>query len=119
MTLGTAWLRTIGLERAHIRADLRGAQAELLAASGLSRARARLAGDANYQGETWQSDGDALDGTSSSTVTINIAAVPETPAARRIEVVAEYPAAGAFRVRRTRHAVYSPTLQNTREDNSP
>jgi len=117
MMLGTAWLRTIGLERAHIRADVRGAQAEILAASGLSRARARLAGDANYQGETWRIGGDEFDG--AGTVTITVAAVPETPAARRIDVVAEYATAGSLRVRRSRQAVHSPTLRNTREDNSP
>lgn len=117
MTLGTAWLRTIGLERAHIRADVLGAQAELLAASGLSRATTRLAGDTNYKGETWRVGADELDG--AGAVTIKVVAVAEAPAARRIDVVAEYPSAGAIRVRRSRQAVHSPTLQNTREDNSP
>ncbi len=118
MALGTAWLRMIGLERAHLRADLRGAQAELLAASGLSRAAARLAADSNYVGETWRTGGEELD-TTNATVTITVAVVPERPAARRINVVSEYPAEGVMRVRRSREAEYPTTVQNTRDENSP
>jgi hypothetical protein len=118
MTLGTAWLRMIGLERAHLRADLRGAQAELLAASGLSRAAARLAGDANYAGEIWHMDSKPPE-TTSGTVTITVAPVPERSAVRRINVIAEYPAEGTMRVRRSRQVVYPTTLQNTRQDDSP
>jgi hypothetical protein len=118
MALGTAWLRMIGLERAHLRADQRGVQAELLAASGLSRAVARLAGDGNYVGETWRLDGTALENMS-GTVTITVDSVPERPAERRINVVAEHPAEGTMRVRRSREAVYPTTLPNSREDVSP
>ncbi|MEX2113400.1 MAG: hypothetical protein WD845_09455 [Pirellulales bacterium] len=119
LVLATAWLRTLALERRHVRADARGLQAEFLAASGLSRAAARLAGDASYSGETWRVDRDALDGPAGGTVTIAVAAEPDRPQLRRITVTAEFPDDGVDRVRRTREFALELSRQPGREDASP
>jgi Tfp pilus assembly protein PilV len=53
MTLGAALLRVALQERDSNRDQERRLQAEWLVESGLERARARLAADAGYAGETW------------------------------------------------------------------
>ncbi len=53
MLLGAALLKVALLERESNREAERRLQAEWLVESGLERARARLAADASYSGETW------------------------------------------------------------------
>jgi Tfp pilus assembly protein PilX len=53
MLLGAALLKVALLERESSRETERRLQAQWLAESGLERARARLASDASYPGETW------------------------------------------------------------------
>jgi hypothetical protein len=118
MALGTAWLRNVGLERAHIRADVCGAQAELLATSGLSRAQARLAANPGYEGETWRINGDDLP-SGEAVVIITVDAASDKAEARRVEVVAEYPASVTLRARRSRQALHLSSVPQAREENSP
>lgn len=67
----------------------REAQTEALWQSGLDRARARLAADPQYNGETWAIPAAALGGRSSGKITIRVAAVADGPAHATIQ--AEFP----------------------------
>jgi hypothetical protein len=102
MVLFAAWLRILATEHRHIRAASHSVQAEFLADSGVARAVAQLAANANYTGETWQIDARTLAATAGATVTIRVAAVGDQPRARRLTVAAEFPSTGTQRARRTR-----------------
>ena len=101
MVVAAAWMKTIVLEHKHVRAAADGVQAEYLAASGLERAVAQLAGDPSYSGETWRVDHESLRSRNGATVTIRVVVDSEDPRTRRVRVAAEYPDQGPTRVRRT------------------
>jgi hypothetical protein len=92
MMVSGSWLRTIVLAQRHVRADADRLQAEFLAESGLERAAAQLALDANYQGETWTLDRQTLNQRGGAAVTIRVAAVADQPRSRRVTVEAVFPA---------------------------
>ncbi len=119
LTLATAWLRALALERQHVRADARGVQAEFLAASALSRAAARLAADATYAGETWHIDPETMGSPIGGTVTISVATLADRPGARRVKAVAEFPDEGVQRARRTRAGRIELSTKSSSEDESP
>lgn len=78
------------------------AQAEYLAISGADLAQARLRDDASYAGETWNVPAVELGGRDAGLVTINVATDANDSAARRITVVAEYPAGTELSIHRYR-----------------
>ena len=102
MLLVTAWFRTIGLERRYVRAAADRAQAELLAAAGLERARAQLAADPDFISETWRIAPEELGKRGGAVVTITVSQPADHPQARRVAVHAEFPDEGPRRARRTR-----------------
>ena len=81
--------------RAESRQAARRLQAEYLAQSGLELAHVRLAGDAAYQGETWRVEAGELGGRDAALITIEVTAEQSDAAARRVTVVADYPAGEA------------------------
>jgi hypothetical protein len=88
-----------------VRVQERQMQAAILAESGLNRAAARLAADADYQGETWQITAAELGGGEAAAVVISVATDGDH---RTIKAQADYPAAGDARVRESRERVVGP-----------
>lgn len=86
-------------------------QAEFLATGGLELAAARLGGDANYAGETWNVAANELGGSESAEVSIEVAMDASHPGDRQITVLAVYPAGGdAWRQQRLRRSFsWSPS----------
>ncbi len=77
-------------------------QAGWLAESGVQRAAARLAADANYRGETWQISPADLNGRDGGTVAIRVTPLPDKPDRRAVHIDADYPADPQDRARETR-----------------
>jgi type II secretory pathway component PulK len=100
MALFASWMKTISLEREQMRAQQIRLQAEYLADSGLGRAAAQLAADINYVGETWRIAPDSLAGRG-ATVEIRVTSADQRRA-RKVRVVANYPAEGLARAQRSR-----------------
>lgn len=73
------------------KAEERTIQAEWLAESGLERARAQLAADPKYAGESWEVKAEELGGQHAGLVTIAVQAPEGDSKRRRIEVKADYP----------------------------
>jgi len=101
-----ALLRQASLRRSVIAAEGRRLQAEWLAESGLSLAKARLGADPGYRGETWSIPAGPLGGADAAAVTVAVGP-PELPFAdgrRRVSVrvVADYPARGDRRARQSK-----------------
>ena len=102
MLLGAALLRVALTERDSNRDQERRLQAEWLVESGLERARARLAADGNYAGETWQiaaaelglEDANANAGLAAGVVTIVVDRPAGAGGRRRVRVQADYPRDG-------------------------
>jgi len=74
-------------------------QAQWLAESGMERAAAQLAADADYSGETWKISGKDLGGDDAGTVKIEIKPVPEHDNRRQVKVEADFPDDPLYRVR--------------------
>lgn len=85
----------------------RGAQAGLLADAGIGRARARLARDPSYAGETWDVPAADLGGAGAARVTIAVTAADGGPARRRVAVRAEFPRGATLRARSSRDETIS------------
>ncbi|MGA2058917.1 MAG: pilus assembly PilX N-terminal domain-containing protein [Thermoguttaceae bacterium] len=66
-------------------------QAQWLAESGLERAAAQLAADADYSGETWKISAKDLDGDDAGTVKIDVKPVPEHDNRRLVKVETDFP----------------------------
>jgi Tfp pilus assembly protein PilV len=66
-------------------------QAQWLVESGMERAAAQLAADANYSGETWNISAKDLGGDDAGIVKIEVKKVPEHDKRRLIKVEAEFP----------------------------
>lgn len=101
MILTAIWVRTVARQQRVVRATADGVQAEYLAAAGVARAEAQLAGDANYRGETWLVDRQTLGTRAAAKVIIHVENDPARSSARRLSVEALYPADSLQRVRRT------------------
>jgi hypothetical protein len=101
-------LRTGLAEWRLVRAQERRMQAAWLAESGLARAAARLAADAEYRGETWTITAEELRGNYPAAVRIRV----ETDAADEsrwlIKAQADYPAEGQTRARESRELKIKP-----------
>jgi len=102
MVLFTRWVKLASLERQQLRDQQNRLQAEYLAESGLERAIAQLAMDATYAGETWRIDKESLRGRDGATVAIQVESLPDGSSGRLVRAVADYPAEGRYRARRSR-----------------
>ena len=80
-------------------------QAAWLAESGLERAAARLAADADYQGETWALSAEQLAGPEGAAVKIEVKPIAEQPGQRLVRVQADYPGDSQHRARHSKQAV--------------
>jgi hypothetical protein len=89
-------------------------QAELLLQAGADRAAYRLASEADYRGETWKLDSDAIVGNGSANVTIAAERAAE-PAEWRVQVVAEYPLDSHRAIRRSQSFFIQPNLPTGKE----
>jgi hypothetical protein len=88
-----------GHRQLHRERDLR--QTEFLLQAGSDRAVFRLQSDTNYIGETWNLPAETFGDRGEGRVTIEISPV-DGQAARRVQVVAEYPLGGETSIRRSR-----------------
>ncbi len=68
-----------------------GEQAQCLAESGLERAAAQLAADADYSGETWNISARDLGGDDAGRVKIEVKPIPEHGNRRLVKVEADFP----------------------------
>jgi hypothetical protein len=102
MVLFASWIKTMTLERNQLRAQQDRLQTEYLASSGLERAAAQLAKNSGYPGETWQISAESFGGLAAATVDIRVLPVPDESAARLVRVVADFPAEGTARARRSK-----------------
>ena len=103
--IGGGLLRLARSERASIRAEERGLQADWLAESALERASAILANDGDYRGETWSIPAVEFGGTDSGSVRIEVEDDPDDSSRRVIKVRADYPDEPERRVRRSKRAI--------------
>ncbi|MGD9719848.1 MAG: hypothetical protein AB7O59_01370 [Pirellulales bacterium] len=101
MILTVTWVRTIVLEHRQVRAAADGVQAEYLAAAGVARAKAQLAAQPGYSGETWRIDREVLQARAGATVTIRVSDASSPAGARTLVVEAVFPADSAQQARRT------------------
>lgn len=102
MLLFAGWIRTITQERQQVWAQQDRMQAEYLVGSGLQRAAAQLAASSDYQGETWRIGAESFGGRAGATVDIRVTAVADESEARLVRVVADFPADGTARTRRSK-----------------
>ncbi|MCL6502329.1 MAG: hypothetical protein K6T86_06550 [Pirellulales bacterium] len=98
--LAMQWLRELRAAQAAIDLQIRSRQAEWLAASGATLARARLRQDASYAGETWSPPLAAA-----AHVVITVQQVAGQPQCRRIRIVAQYGDAPLHQLRAQRIVV--------------
>ena len=80
-------------------------QAVWLVESGLQRAAARLAADAEYEGETWRIPAEALAGPDGAVVEIEVQALPQEPRRRSVRVRADCPDHPQHRARQSKQVV--------------
>lgn len=83
--------RHAGVERRASETRLWTLQAQWVAEAAVERAVARLAADANYQGETWTLSPADLAGGAGARAVIHVERAADRPDGRRIRVEAEYP----------------------------
>ncbi len=86
-----AAMKMILVQRKTIELNARQIQAGWLADSGIERAIARLAADANYRGETWKVSAEDLGGRDGGIITIKAEQVPGKTDRRAVKVEADYP----------------------------
>jgi hypothetical protein len=101
-------LRTAADSRRVAQGQLQQAQAQWLVESGLERAAARLASDAQYQGETWSIPAEELGG-SAAVVLIRVAPVAGEADSRAVFVEADYPNHPVDRARKTKEVLVKGT----------
>jgi Tfp pilus assembly protein PilX len=80
-------------------------QAQCLAESGLERAAAQLAADADYSGETWKIPADIFDGENAGLVKIEVKSVADQNKSRLIKVQADFPDDPENRVRYSKEII--------------
>jgi type II secretory pathway component PulK len=100
-----ATLKMIAVQRKTIALGARQIQAGWLADSGVERAAARLAADANYRGETWNISPEDLDGRDGGTVAIRVEDIPGKPGRRAVHVEADFPPDPQQRAREVRDVI--------------
>lgn len=98
-------LGSAGTARQQLRSIENRQQAEWLAEAGAARASARLAKELAYHGETWTIPAAELESGDPATVEIRVSLDEKRPAARKIEVTADFPAALPNRTRVTKNWV--------------
>jgi type II secretory pathway component PulK len=101
MLLVAAWVRAIGQERRQLRSQQNCLQAVYLAESGLRRAAAQLAKNAKYEGEIWRIDGEMFHAAAGATIAVRVESVSDDAQARRVRAIADFPAEGTARARRS------------------
>lgn len=102
------WAKDAIDQHRQLRLRARQLQADWLVESGVDRAAARLAADADYTGENWNIPADELGGTGGAVVVIRAEAQPDEPQSRLVHVAADFsaaPAPQANRVRRSKEVV--------------
>ena len=92
-------LKLIAVQRQSIELQTRQIQAGWLAESAVQRASARLAGEANYHGETWTVSAQDIGGRDGATITIRVDDAPGKPDRRAVRVEADYPSDPCLRAR--------------------
>ena len=102
MVLFASWMKTITREQQHVRNAQQQVQADYLAAAGIARAKAYLAIDPGYAGETWRLGRESLAASSGATVVIRVAAITDGPRQRQVTVEATFPQDGPHRARRSK-----------------
>jgi type II secretory pathway component PulK len=102
--IGTSLVRLALARHRQVAHEALRLQAEWLAEAGVERAAARLAADADYDGETWNVAAENFRQGWTGRVTMTIHRGESAGAAAQVTVVAEYPA-GADRRARTRKTV--------------
>lgn len=103
--IAASLLRMVHSQRALIRVEERGVQAEWLAESGLERASMRLEEDSGYHGETWSIPAESIGGSDTGVVTILVEPGRESSRRRLVTVHADYPIEPVQRVRRSKQSV--------------
>ena len=101
-TLVTITTRTALLEWRSAREETYRLQAAWLVDSGIERARARLASDVDYTGESWQIPAKTFNQNRDAVVRIEVSTVDAQPEQRTIRVQADYPDDPVHRVRKTK-----------------
>jgi Tfp pilus assembly protein PilV len=81
------------------------AQARWLAESGVERAAASLAIDAEYKGETWNIPASEIGGPDAGVVRIKVLPVADQPTRRTIEVEADFPDDPVYCSRQTKEII--------------
>lgn len=115
MTLLAVQTRTLLRERALLASQQQALQSEYLANAGLARAKAQLAADPAYRGETWQLDAQQLGGRGTASVVISVTKQPGEPRVYQLQSVATLVARGS-QSQRTRDALHPNrvTVENPR-----
>jgi Tfp pilus assembly protein PilX len=106
-TILASVLKLAGSYRRDQAAEQNRAQADWLAESALERAVSRLQKDAAYSGEIWKVGPEELQRQQAGEVTIRVESDRQMPEARRIVIVAEFPADSATPARRTKEQTVS------------
>jgi Tfp pilus assembly protein PilX len=99
-------------QRRQMLREQRRAQAFWLMESGIDRALAHLNRDPQYRGEDWHVSAPGQPEPQPALVHIQIAAVPDQPQQRRVEVAAEFPAGDVHRVTLRRQLTWTSTNTN-------
>ena len=118
--LGTL-LRMAWIGRTQAKIEAAALQAEWLAESGLERAAAKLADDANYAGETWNVAAEDLDTRHAGQVEIQVAPSQQS-GQKSIQVTAQYPAGqtpSATRSKRIEVNIKAAATKKIEQDQSP
>ncbi len=84
-------VRFAAVQRTQIQSAAWEEQARWLAISAEERAAARLAANPEYRGETWSVAAEALSGRDGASVKIEVEAIPDQPARRRVSIRADVP----------------------------
>jgi len=98
-------LKLIALQRQSVELQTRQIQAGWLAESGVQRASARLAAEANYRGETWTIPAQDIGGRDSASIAIRVDGIPAKLDRRAVHVEADYPNDPDQRARQVRDIV--------------
>ncbi len=115
MMLFSASIRLLAVERKELSARQDRMQTECLADAGLRRARAQLALDDAYTGETWPVESKSLAGHGDGIVHIHVTTIADRTDARQVRATAEYPQSGQQRCRRTREIVLTLTAPESQQ----
>jgi hypothetical protein len=108
MALWAVRTRTLVLERRVLVSQQLALQSEYLADAAIARAKAQLAADPAFRGETWQLDAEQLGGLGTASVAISIAEQPGESRVYQLKAVATLLARGT-QTQRTRDMLFQAT----------